>query len=251
MDGDLLLAIGAPDSTGSITPYLAQKISSPYGKVLRFTKEELINPNYFSKNKFRIYTLGHRNPQGIINIEGKIYLIEHGPKGGDEINLLLEGKNYGWPLYSLGSTYAGIPYPTTGLNSDFQKPNYAFIPSAAISDIIHCPENLAKRYSPYKCTLISSLRGKSIYVALIDNDEGRIVSVEQVKVEMRIREFARGNRQDENIYFSTDGYGIFQLIISNVASSKNPVPETWQLILDLPPACEVGKETPCAAGFDN
>ena len=213
LNGDLLLAIGVPDALGKITPYLAQDTSSPYGKVLRFKKENLIGRKPSSKTKFSIFSSGHRNPQGMININNDIYLIEHGPKGGDEINLLKEGGNYGWPLYSLGSSYPGVPYPAAGSINEFQRPLFSFIPSAGISDIRFCPENLSGRYAPYKCVLISSLRGQSIFVALIDTDERRIVSVEQIKLGMRIREFARGENESD-IYFSTDGYGIFNLLIN-------------------------------------
>lgn len=231
LNGNLLIAIGTPDALGSITPSLAQDPSSPYGKVLSFKRDDLLQPKSHQIKKYSIFSSGHRNPQGMINIDNDIYLIEHGPKGGDEINLLKKGGNYGWPLYSLGSTYPGVPYPAAGLINKFQRPLFSFIPSAAISDIRHCPENLSHRYSPYKCVLISALRGESIFVVLIDNEEKRIVSLEQVKLGMRIREFSRGRGNDGGIYFSTDGYGVFQLLITNISSANAPRPQTWTLPL--------------------
>jgi glucose/arabinose dehydrogenase len=202
---------------------------------LKFKKNDLINPGPDStKMKFSIFSYGHRNPQGLININNDIYLIEHGPKGGDEINLLKKGGNYGWPIYSLGSTYPGIPYPAAGAIKKFKRPLFAFIPSAAISDIRFCPENLNRRYSPYKCVLISSLRGESIFVTLIDPYEKRVISTEQIKVGMRVREFARGTGSEDSIYFSTDGYGVFELVISNVASPSTPRPQTWKLTIPQP-----------------
>ena len=70
-------------------------------------KEELKNFDY-NKQEFikpEIFTLGHRNPQGLAAINNNYYSSEHGPKGGDEINLLIESKNYGWPTASYGTKY--------------------------------------------------------------------------------------------------------------------------------------------------
>jgi hypothetical protein len=123
-----------------------------------------------------------------------------------------------------------VPYPTAGPVDKFQRPLFSFIPSVGISDIQLCPDNLGSRYAPYKCVLISSLRGQSIFVALIDSEEKRVVSVEQIKLNMRIREFARGEG-DGSIYFTTDNYGIFELNITNVSNSSAPRPQTWRLVL--------------------
>ena len=92
----------------------AQNLNSYFGKLLRFNDKGQVPPdNPFVKNKKakpEIWSYGHRNPQGLfIHPESqKIYLQEHGPKGGDEINLIKKGGNYGWPIITYGRAYSGL-----------------------------------------------------------------------------------------------------------------------------------------------
>ena len=92
----------------------AQNLSSHLGKLLRFNdKGQAVSDNPFVKIKGaqpEIWTWGHRNPQGLfIHPETKkIYLQDHGPKGGDEINLIKKGANYGWPIITHGRAYSGL-----------------------------------------------------------------------------------------------------------------------------------------------
>ena len=93
----------------------AQDLNKPYGKTLRLHDDGRIptdNPFINNKNALpSIWTLGHRNPQGI-SFDKKqrvLWQSEHGPRGGDEANVLLPGRNYGWPLVSLGLDYDGAP----------------------------------------------------------------------------------------------------------------------------------------------
>ena len=89
----------------------SQSLKSHCGKILRINKDgsvPLDNPFVKTRDALpEIYTYGHRNPQGMAQINGKIWIHEHGPKGGDEINLLQPGSNYGWPLVSHGVHYTG------------------------------------------------------------------------------------------------------------------------------------------------
>ena len=91
----------------------AQELSSHAGAVIRLHLDGLIpenNPN-FKNGAPGLFTKGHRNPQGmaIHPVTGAIWVNEHGPKGGDEINILQAGANYGWPLASFGKEYFGGP----------------------------------------------------------------------------------------------------------------------------------------------
>ncbi len=208
-DGILYIAIGAPTASNENIQNLAQDPSSPYGKVLSFSQNDLDNPN--SLTNFKIFTSGHRNIQGILNLNGTLIAVEQGPKGGDEINILSENKNYGWPLYSLGSSYGNVNFTAAGDPMSFTAPIYSFVPSVALSDITNCPLKIATRYSPYKCSLVSSLRGNSLYVILFDNDFSNVVSSQQISINHRIREFAIGD--SEKFIFSTDDSKIFQLVI--------------------------------------
>jgi glucose/arabinose dehydrogenase len=152
--------------------------------------------------------------QGITKIGNSIYAVEQGPRGGDEINYIVNGKNYGYPKVSFGSHYNGNPYPLTDSSISFELPMYTFKPSVASSDIIECPCNLAKKYKPFDCALISSLRGQSIFVALIDPKKHSVLSLERLDVNMRIREFLKVG--DDRVFVSTDGFGVYELKFSNL-----------------------------------
>lgn len=221
LNDQLYFALGAPSVNGLETERLAQDMTSPYGKVLVFQEDELLNqpPNKFA---FTIFSSGHRNMQGMVNAGGSLYGVEHGPKGGDEINLLVKGGDYGWPKFSLGSTYSfgriefqGTPYETVGADP-FINPLFSFIPSAAVSNITNCPKALQQRYDPLRCVLLSSLRATSIFVVLVDEAKNRVVSLERIDVGMRVREFSKD--MEHNIHVSTDGYGVFELQFKNIAA---------------------------------
>ena len=82
---------------------------------------------------YEIYSKGHRVPQGITMLNNKIYSVEHGPKGGDELNLIIKGNNYGWPEVSYGTNYLkdnggdGISFPISHSNLNFKEPLFAFV----------------------------------------------------------------------------------------------------------------------------
>ena len=99
------------------------------GKVLKLT---LDGKAAGDKKSQEIFTLGHRNPQGITSYEGKVYVGEFGPQGGDEINVLRQGNNYGWPKVSLGEEYGG---GKIGKDSGFTMPLVHWKPSISFSGI--------------------------------------------------------------------------------------------------------------------
>lgn len=116
---------------------LAQDLSSHAGKVIRLNDDGSIptdNPFYQTPNALKdIFTYGHRNPQGMVvhPVTGKIWLHEHGPMGGDEINILSSGGNYGWPLATFGINYDGtIITKDTAYEATIQ-PVYYWKPSIA------------------------------------------------------------------------------------------------------------------------
>jgi glucose/arabinose dehydrogenase len=213
LNGSLLLALGAPEHSSTKIANLAQDKVSPYGKILIFTAQDLYyKPD--SNMKYSTYALGVRNPEGMVNLDGDVYSVEHGPKGGDELNFIEKDGNYGWPKYSLGSKYSGEPYTITGDVKFYKMPIYSFTPSAAISDVIACPASLKKRYFPLQCLLIASLRGRSIFIALIEKTTRKLIQIERLEIGMRVREFSRDS--SEKLYFTTDGLGVFQLEFNNI-----------------------------------
>jgi len=108
-DGTLLVGVG----DGFIRREDAQRLDNHFGKFVRLTREGTVPPD----NPFvgragaqpAIFSFGHRNPQAVLYdaTRGIVYAHEHGPRGGDELNVLVAGANYGWPLASLGLDYTG------------------------------------------------------------------------------------------------------------------------------------------------
>ena len=105
--GKILLSIGAPEQSSSKIRKLAQDKKSFFGKIIEIDKDDLnkIINGEKSEINTKIYTAGHRNPQGLTKIDDSIFSVEHGPKGGDELNKIIKDKNYGWPEVSYGTQY--------------------------------------------------------------------------------------------------------------------------------------------------
>ena len=205
----LLIAIGLPSAAynDNITN-LAQNNNSPFGKVLYFSSEEIENKRK-DIYSYKIFSKGHRNPQGLFNLNNTIYEIEHGPRGGDELNILDSGNNYGWPKYSFGKSYEGVYYrvPIDSLN--IKPPIYSFVPSVATSDLIGCPSFISKIYYPYDCLILSTLKSKSLFILIVDSKKKKLITQEQLFLGHRIREFQREIK--DSIIFSTDEFGVYKI----------------------------------------
>jgi len=180
-DSEILLATGTPTSSSVENKInkTAQLDESLWGKILKIK---------IDKNKFstEVFSKGHRNPQGIVKIKNNILAAEHGPMGGDEINLISGGGNYGWPLQSLGSEYdSGV------INKSYEKPIltkrplFSFVPSIGISDASVCPTIYETYYSPNDCLVVASMRAGSIYFIVYDKDG--ILFTEKIEFGSRVR----------------------------------------------------------------
>lgn len=132
-DGMLYIATGGGGEKA------AQDPSSYLGKVLRVTDTGEVPPDnpfvHVSGHKPEIYSLGHRNTLGLaVNpVTGEMWENENGPNGGDEINILAPGKNYGWPLVSYGRTYEGPRVSEHPWVEGTEAPLVSWIPSIAVS----------------------------------------------------------------------------------------------------------------------
>jgi glucose/arabinose dehydrogenase len=130
-DGYIFMTTGAPFNDS------AQRLDNVYGKVLRLTLDGGIpadNP-FVGRAGVRgeIYSLGHRDQLGLAvhPTSGAVVAAEHGPNGGDEVNLILPGRNYGWPEYSFGRTYEGPRHSNVPLGPDTEQPQILWVPSIA------------------------------------------------------------------------------------------------------------------------
>jgi hypothetical protein len=175
----ILITTGATEEFSG----LAQDDNSIAGKILYLEK---------GSKKFKIFSKGHRNPQGLIVINDKIISTEHGPYGGDEINLIKEGKNYGWPLLSFGDDYElkkninlKFKYLKKSL-SNYEDPIFSYVPSSGISELIKLPNSFAKKWQDN--FLISSLNGRSLYRVQLNNEFNKIFYSEKMYIGERIRD---------------------------------------------------------------
>jgi len=135
-DGMLYMSISAP---GSPTVKRAQNPNDYAGKTVRLRDDGSIpNDNPFvNRSGFKpgIFTLGHRNGHGMaVNPEtGEIWETEQGPNGGDEVNILRRGRNYGWPLVSYGRDYWGVPISTHPFRDGMEDPIVVWLPSIGVT----------------------------------------------------------------------------------------------------------------------
>ena len=146
-DGTMLLSVGE----GYTLREDAQKTASQLGKLLRMTETgEAPGDNPFPDAPY-VYSYGHRNPQGLIvdAATQSIWMTEHGPKGGDELNRIEAGKNYGWPAITYGVDYSGAIISPFTEAPGMEQPVTYWVPSIATSGL-----------ALYTSSAIPSLTGK-------------------------------------------------------------------------------------------
>ena len=162
-----------------------QDDNSIYGKTLFV---ELKNANY------EIFSKGHRNISGLFVRDDLIIATEHGPRGGDEINLLEYKSNYGWPKASYGEGYfKEFNYKKSHIENGFVEPLYAFVPSIGISEIMITPENFDDKWK--NTLIVTSLNGRSIYVIKFQSKNfDKIVYIEKIFIGERIRDIKYVNK---------------------------------------------------------
>ena len=212
MGDALFMALGtASDAVPSSKNDLAQDAGSPYGKILRY--DIVADAGGVALQNRRIFTSGHRNPQGMVVLGNHLLAVEHGPKGGDEINVIVEGANYGWPLYSAGSGYDDADFPSfAAAGTGFTNPVYSFVPSIGISDISACPREMAeKKGGTADCVIVSALRAQSIFIVMADFAADKVHSIEQVPLGARIREVFVA---DDVMYLVPDAASIMRVKVT-------------------------------------
>ncbi|MEZ6000715.1 PQQ-dependent sugar dehydrogenase [Hyphomonas sp.] len=157
---------------------IAQDPENELGKVMRI--------NYLT-GESQIVSMGHRNMQGIAALpNGDVYVAEHGPQGGDELNLIREGANYGWPKESYGLTYSSGKLPESdsfGRHDTYTPPEFSWLPSPAISSMIYIKPSFHDAWTGD--LLIGSLITESLWRVRFAN--GKPVYSEQIPIGSRIR----------------------------------------------------------------
>lgn len=203
-DGMLYVTIGER-SDAPMRPQ-AQQLDSHMGKTLRITPDGSAPPDnpFVGQPNARpeIWTLGHRNVQAAaFDPQGRLWEVEHGTRGGDELNLIEKGKNYGWPLVAYGVEYSGDPIPrTVTARAGFEPPVYYWDPVIAPSGAEVYTGNA---FPAWRGSLfVGNLKDKRLVRLVLEND--RVAGEEHLLADrgQRVRDVRQG--PDGALYVVTD-----------------------------------------------
>jgi glucose/arabinose dehydrogenase len=210
-------------------PEMAQDPMSHNGKILRVRDDGSVPPdNPFVNNKAylpEIYSLGHRNPLGLyIRSNGEIWSTEEGPQGGDEMNLILAGRNYGWPQVGLGRHYDGTPMAQGFTAKGFEDPVVFWVPAIANSGLSFYEGDKFPQWANQ--AFIGGMRNNTgqFIVRVTFNAKGLPTGRENMIADLRqrIREVKPG--PDGLIYVLTDTNPGHVLRIEPVEGAEQPAP---------------------------
>ena len=193
-----------------------QDITRDCGKIYRLNDDGSVpddNPFINTENaKTAIYSYGHRNPQGMVKnpFTGAIWTNEHGPKGGDEINIIEKGNNYGWPVISYGINYSGTTFTDITEKEGMEQPLFYWVPSIAPSGMAFVSSN---KYPEWKGNvLVGALKFEYLERLVIENN--KVVKREKLLEDIgRVRNVIQG--PDGFIYVAVEGKGIYKIVPQN------------------------------------
>lgn len=147
---------------------------------------------------------GHRNPQGVLLIGKDLYISEHGPRGGDELNLVEQGKDYGWPFVTYGEPYGSGDYvrpSATGTHDGFTKPLFYWVPSVAPTELIQLPQN--SEWGKWASQVVMGTLRENALIFIELTSQKVVGEVSNVNVGERIRDLEVDNTG--RIIATTDG----------------------------------------------
>jgi glucose/arabinose dehydrogenase len=208
-DGYLYFSVGDRGNR-DVNP---QDITRDCGKIYRLNDDGSIpkdNPFTNELNaKKAIYSYGHRNPQGMTlhPKTGAIWTHEHGPKGGDEINIIQAGKNYGWPVISYGVNYSGTSFTDLKEKEGMEQPLHYWVPSIAPSGMAFINSD---KYGDWDGNLlVGSLKFQ--YLDMCTIKDNKVIKEERLLDGLgRVRCVEQG--PDGYIYVGIENLGIIKLI---------------------------------------
>lgn len=192
-----------------------QNLQTHAGSIIRLMPDgtiPLTNPFVSSsETACAIWSYGHRNPQGLFydQSNNKLWSVEHGPRGGDEINLILKGENYGWPITSHGKEYWGpISVGEATEKIGIQSPRKVYIPSIAPSSMVLYR---GKRYPELDGKLLIGAL-KLTHLNIVELDANAVGDESRILMELGERIRALLVTSNDRILFSTDSGKIYQLL---------------------------------------
>lgn len=211
--GHLFVSTG--ERSNLATRPLAQSVTAALGKIIRITTSGTPapgNPTFGQSGALpELYSIGHRNPQGIAihPATGELWQSEHGPRGGDEINRVQAGANYGWPVITYGIEYSGEPIgaPPIQQQDGMEQPVYYWDPVISPSGMTFYKGNRIPEWE--NDLFIGALSGTHIARLVIDDNkvvgEERLLATEN----QRFRDITQG--KDEALYAITDGGRLYKI----------------------------------------
>lgn len=193
-----------------------QRLDRDAGKVHRIYPDGRIptdNPFVDNENASpSIYSYGHRNPQGMAlqKTTGLMWTHEHGPRGGDEINIIKKAANYGWPVITYGVNYSGTEITDKTHMDGMEQPQWQWTPSIAPSAMHFVTSDKYPQWQGHM--LVGSLKFQ--YLLLMEIDDKKVVSQSKVFEDVgRLRSISQS--PDGFIYIGTDGNGIYKIVAAN------------------------------------
>ncbi len=182
----------------------AQDMQSNLGKILRLNDDATpVKDNPFIQQggvTAQIWSLGHRNPLGMaFDPQGQLWVVEMGPKGGDELNRIVKGENYGYPIVSNGDHYSGLPIPDHHTRPEFKAPEIDWTPVISPSSLMIYTGNQFPLWQ--QKALIGGLSSEAIIV--VDLNAKPVREVQRLDMKQRIRGLHQA--QDGSIWVIEDG----------------------------------------------
>ena len=180
----------------------AQDLNSHLGKTIRINKDgSPAQGNPFPEAP-KVWTYGHRNPQGLaIAPDGTVYLNEHGPKGGDELNVITKANNYGWPAITYGMDYNGAYVSPLTEYPGMQQPQYVWTPSIGPSGMAFYEGNKFPKWQ--NSLFVGALVNKEVRRLTVENQQVTAEETVFAELDARIRDIRVG--PDGLLYIVTDG----------------------------------------------
>ena len=197
----------ATDELASIADEAALRAAEvgPLAKGLMLVAGEAAPGNPFADRgtpSDQIWSYGHRNALGLqFDAQGRLWDLEHGPAGGDELNLVERGANYGWPVVSNGEHYNGDPIPAHATRPEFRAPAIGWTPVIAPGDFLFYSGRLWPEWEGQ--AIIAAMKPAGIVRVAIDGESAREVA--RIPSENRIREIVEG--PDGALWILEDGDG--------------------------------------------
>lgn len=210
--GHLLLAIGEGGSGTYAGPRSSNRNSQDtgqaWGKIHRLREDGSIPPDNpvlpGGSTPGSIFAYGVRNPQGLAlhPVTGEIWEAEHGPRGGDELNIIQSGANYGWPNYSLGVNYDGTAISQGHTAAGIAEPRYVWTPSIGVCGIAFIT---ADAFKSWKGNLLATgLAAQKLYRLVLEDNKVKQQSV-LLENSGRVRNVVQG--ANGKVYVSLEGPG--------------------------------------------